>query len=289
MTDYRLHVDMLVPAGETETRFEDLMWEFLQKKAFQSFHDSFDAKLVLALKRPDPFPYTPPNFATVRADAHITSPADRLLSVQPAHDDRRAQDQRGPDAPRAIHYVHLWTVPDLDDLDLAKRMLYCSENSLYMALDSCVMCETQHLVRRVRWQQQPAMTDPSMTFVRVVRQLKYADLGRYLLSLRGLTLELKKRNWHQLGQFQNITGTLNVVTEFWQTKDDSPVSDLLRPSGSGEKPRRSRVQEFAEFVANAPLSVARESFVFAPYLRRTKLTDIRKQREAARHAAETTG
>jgi hypothetical protein len=263
-TDYRLHVDMLVPAENSE-EFEKTMVIFLNGGAFRAFDDTFDNELVFALRTKEPFWHAPERFHST--SSRPAGPASRFLSTDPTyHDDRSFRDRNSP---LVHHYVHLWTVPDLEDLHLAKRMLYCSENLLYMKLDGFVLEEAQDLVRRVRWQQQPEKPDLSLTCVRAVRQLPYQSLGGYLFKLQALMPLLKRRNWHQLGQFQNITGTLNTVTEFWQTDGKSSLSDLFptdeQSRSAKSQPPMARARQFASDVASSPVSVTRESFEYASY------------------------
>jgi hypothetical protein len=294
MTDYRLHVDMLVPAGpkgELAAEFEKTMGIFLRSGAFRAFNDDFDAELALALKRPDAFRYKPLNLSTVNANKRMAeSPEHRFLSAEPLfyrapwRDDRREQPASGARSPLVYHYVHLWTVPDLEDLHLAKRMLYCSENDLYMKLDGFVMLETQQLVRRVRWQEEPEELATSRKdaqkklVVRATRQLEYQRLGAYLFSLQSLVPLLKERNWRQLGQFQSITGSLNTVTEFWETDGNSSLSDLFLTGKRAKSRSPNSVTEFAKTVADEWISVERETFELAPYFPVRKW-DFRERRD----------
>lgn len=249
MTNYRLLVDMYVPPDNVH-KFEGLMEDFLKRGGFRFFSPDFDNELVFALKSLTLA--SPPDRKKMESTPPGKSPAGRFLAAtkEPYRD-----PQPGSDAPMQ-HYVHLWTVPDLGDLDLATRMQFCSEDKVYMHLDELVAQETQDLVRRVCWLEQPSTPDVGMYFVRATRRLEYSKLGSYLLQLRALTPSLKAQGWDQLGQFQAVTGTLNTVTEFWQTKelgvlDPSSVASVLGVS--------------ATQVATAPFSVQLETFKPAPY------------------------
>ena len=206
MTDYRLLVDIWVKK-EFEDKFEERMETFLTRGSFRFFHPDFDNRLVLALKR---------ECSPVDLDMHSTRypVADILQSRKGRHPDKSSSN-----GSTHCHYVHLWTMPDLEDLHLARRMQYCSEDSEYMGLDELVERETQNLVRRVRWQLQPSDPNPDSLFVLKTCRFEYGRLGEYLLRIRGLIPAMKRKDWDQLGQFQQVTGTLNTVTEFWQTED----------------------------------------------------------------------
>lgn len=252
MTDYRLLVDLLV-AEENAEQFERVMEEFLAKGAFRRFRDSFDNELILALKGPAP---TLHSYARLRPGAApgTADPSARFLVAPP----RVIHAQSSQPMVPMRRYVNFWSIPDMDDLDLAARMQFCSEDELYMRLDALVTQETQQFVRRVRWQQQPCPTKATMGFVRVTRQLGYGKLGRCLLQLRGLTPFLEAHGWEQLGQFQSITGTLNTTTEFWQTMSTEAFDMHLFDGQPG-------LQRRANDVATLPTSVQFESFDCAPY------------------------
>jgi hypothetical protein len=252
MTDYRLLVDMLVAEEKTD-QFEQVMGEFLARGAFRFFHPRFDNELVLALRGPEPSLHS---YAKLRPGAarDTRDPAARFLVAPP----RVTRDQPSQVDVPMRRYVHLWSVPDMDDLDLAARMQFCSEDELYMHLDELVTQETQQFVRRVRWQQQPCKPKSNMNFVRVTRQLGYKNLGRCLLQLRALLPFLEVHGWENLGQFQAITGTLNMTTEFWQTKNTEAFDVHLFDDQPGLLRR-------ANEVATLPTSVQFEMFDCAPY------------------------
>jgi hypothetical protein len=268
MTDYRLHVDMLVTAEKAQA-FEATMSLFLSTGAFRAFSEAFDNELVVALKAKHPFDYTP-GAGRGHPQRATRSRASRFLSTGPYYEDRI-----NTSAPVQVYrYVHLWTIPHEDDLDLAKRMLYCSENELYMKLDSLVLLENQDLVRRVRWQDPIRKLNgdaPFRTFVRAIRQLDYSCLGKYLFAVKALVPELERRGWYEFGQFQNITGSLNTVTEFWGTDDGSSLADMFPPvpRARGAKPGAlcRGLRDFAGGARDLPVSVTLESFTEASYFR----------------------
>ena len=264
MTNYRLLVDMYVPQDDAP-KFEERMGYFLNKKGgFRFFSPDFDNELVFALK--GLAPSSPQDFKKTADIPAGKSPAARFLAAtqEPYRDPRP-----GSQAPLQ-HYVHLWTVPDLGDLDLAARMQFCSEDKEYMHLDELVVQETQNFVRRVCWLEQPSKPQDDMHFVRATRRLTYSKLGSYLLQLRALTPSLKLRGWDQLGQFQAVTGTLNTVTEFWQTKKLGALDPSSFAKGSHLGVRAMK-------VATDPISVQLETFKFAPYFKPDSFRALRSR------------
>ncbi len=272
MTNYRLLVDMYVPEHDAP-KFEERMGDFLKRGGFRFFSPDFDDELVFALK--SLALSSPPDLKKTDHIAPGKPPADRFLAAtQELYRDPRP----GSHAPMQ-HYVHFWTIPSLDDLDLATRMQFCSEDQEYMHLDELVVQETQNFVRRVCWLEQPSKPQDDMYFVRATRRLPYSLLGAYLFQLPALAPSLKLRGWDQLGQFQAVTGTLNTVTEFWQTKKLGVVD----PSsfGSGSQLSARAIQ-----VATAPIAVQMETFKLAPYFKPDGFRERRSQFLRARTPKE---
>jgi hypothetical protein len=267
MTDYRLLVDMLVPEDNT-VDFEKGMLSFLGKGAFRFLSDKFDNELVFALKSVSLLSEEAAStYSSVENEPHALASNAPFLLAPSAPYWYRKRERRGS---KLRHYVHLWTIPDLDDLDLATRMQFCSENKEYMAIDELVAMETQNFVRRVCWQEQPCAPnlDPAMRFIRAVRRLDYSHLGPYLMQLRCLVPALTQAGWQQLGQFQDVTGMLNKVTEFWQTENADhskgvPAGDYL--TRLDPRSLREGLRERAAKVTDYPVSAEFESFALAPY------------------------
>lgn len=249
MIDYYLHVDLIVPTNE-EQEFERLMGTFMANGAFASVDPTFaDYRLVFALKSEDAFEYAVAGrFGPKQVDEKTysaTANAHRASQFSSKQEVRR--------------YVHLWEIPDLEGLDLAARMIACSENALYMQIHDCVVSEVQNFVRRVDWSGGLPSPDSSMDrFVRVVRQFTINDIGPYLFNIGILFPILQRNGWRQLGQFQNVTGALNLVTEFWQTQGDGTLASMLK--GAQGSPSTA-----LEVVKTLPASEIRETFKAASY------------------------
>jgi len=254
---YRLLVDMYV-AEKNVRKFELKMAEFLDKGAFLRLDPSFDNVLLLALKGVAKTKL--PEAAGARHFQDTFAGARRFLSTNPVREDRRAEAHG-----TVIHYVHLWTMPDLEDLNLAKRMEYCSEDQLYMELDQNVMGEVQNLTRRVEWPDPFPKPDLKQTIVMATRQFAFTNLGPYLFKLRGLPPFLD--DWTQLAQLQNVTGRLNRVTEFWETKQGGNLP--AAPDGASAADKRAWRQTL-QTLDGLQAAMALEAFTAAPYIKRSQ-------------------
>jgi hypothetical protein len=251
-------------AERNVAKFERRMSKFLypdggdEEAAFKRLDSTFDNRLLLALKsRSGTFLPEAAGTTAFRADFNS---ARQFLTTRSLRSDRRS-GVRG----RVAHYVHLWTIPDLEDLNLAKRMEFCSEDPLYMELDEMVLGEVQNFVRRVAWDDAFPEPDLKQTFVMATRQFEFTNLGPYLFKLRGLSPFLA--DWTQLDQLQNVTGRLNRVTEFWQTKRTGSLPVV--PQGASPRDRiawRHKLRELDALQASMTL----ESFTVAPYIKRAK-------------------
>ena len=258
-TGYRLLVDMYV-AQANVAKFERRMREFLypkdQQPAFKRIDPSFDNELLLALKSVSGTRL--PESVGVRPFHDDLAGARHFLSTRPTREDRR----EGIDAPVA-HYVHLWTIPDLEDLALGKRMEFCSEDQMYMELDEAVLGEVQNLVRGVQWDDPFPKPNLDKQFVMATRQFEFTNLGPYLFKLRGLPPFLD--DWTQLAQLQNVTGRLNRVTEFWETSHGGSLPSA--PEGASADDKLSYQAKLRE-LTGLQASMTLEAFTSAPYLER---------------------
>lgn len=258
-TGYRLLVDMYVAQANVRA-FESRMAKFLypdgQDEAFKRIDESFDNELLLALKSTTPTRL--PEAVGARSFPKGMNGARQFLTTDAVHEDRR-EGAGGA----VLHYVHLWTIPDLEDLNLAKRMEFCSEDQTYMELDEYVLAEVQHLTRRVQWDDPFPAPDLDKQFLMATRQFEFTNLGPYLFKLRGLSPFLQ--DWTQLAQLQNVTGRLNRVTEFWETKHGGSL-----PSRTvGGSPEDNQAYEFKlRELSDLQASMTLESFRSAPYLKR---------------------
>jgi hypothetical protein len=203
MADYFLHVDLTVPQENAEA-YEDAAKKFLAtapKGGFKRLDDKFDYELVLGLKSAYPLTFTGGSRFECK--------------------DRQYTNRRFQQASPAFHFVNLWHLRDLDDLDLADVMTKSSDDPLYIAIDSLVAFSIQDLVLRVQWLATAPKLGEGKRFVRVRRQFNSKDLGTYLFNIGAFIPTLEQNDWHSLGFYQNVTGPLNMVTELWQTKDGS--------------------------------------------------------------------
>jgi hypothetical protein len=256
-TGYLLLVDMYV-ARQNVAKFEQRMRKFLYpdgetEAAFTRLDPTFDNQLILALKSqsgailPEGIGSRPfhPNMAGAR----------NFLTTRPIREDRRPGVRS-----KVAHYVHVWTLPDLEDLNLAKRMEFCSEDQSYMDLDETVLAEVQNFTRSVQWDDPYPAPDPKKTFVMATRQFEYGNLAPYMFNLRGLSPFLQ--DWQQLAQVQNVTGRLNRVTEFWQTTRGGALP--LAPAGASAADQAAW-QKLVRQLDGYQASMELETFEWAPY------------------------
>lgn len=239
---YYLHVDVIV-AEQNATSFEQAMDQFVREGAFLRFGQQHDIELVVALKSENPFPYR--KFQGFQS--HVVS----LESGKPLP---------------SYRYVHLWYIPDQDDLDIAALMRRSPDDDLYVRINSLVERETQNLVWRVGWLSGPPQIVPSAgdRFVRVMRSFRSRNLSEYLFKAGALIPLLELRNWHSLGHYQNVTGPLNTVTELWQTKNGTEERASMREAL--QQPSATFEKTFVNpYLDELPMAEIRERLVLAPY------------------------
>jgi len=76
---------------------------------------------------------------------------------------------------------------------------------------------------------------------------------------------LEENGWVTLGHYQNVTGPLNTVTEFWQTKDGVPDPASMHEVFLKLDPRLQA--KLTSDFWTLPVAEVRESLVPAPYLK----------------------
>jgi hypothetical protein len=86
--------------------------------------------------------------------------------------------------------------------------------------------------------------------------------------MRVLLPILEENGWHSLGHFQNITGVLNGVTEFWQPPQEGADGKSMKDALSGVKNERLKALLVNPYW-NLPVVDVRESLIRAPYWRQT--------------------
>ncbi len=250
-----LQVDVIVPKANAH-RFESAMKAFLKRgkaetgESFQPFRvygDRFRLELKLALKSAKAFDF----------DGHSTSHPSYRRKV--------------PAGRTVFRYVHLWTVPTLAASDLARMMANSADDDAYLAIDSQVARESQNFVYKVQWVSPVAKVRPRRPkpgsrpqFVRITRQMQSVDIGTYLFKLGTTYPALHHRGCNALGTFQNITGPLDNVIEFWQTTGRGnglqAIESALKHLPNGVKTRMV-VRPNAAF----PDSEVAEAFTMATY------------------------
>ena len=204
MAEYFLHVELIVES-KASAAFEEKMKTFLNRgegdlKGFKYIDPSIGLDLVLALRTPKHFKYS------------------GYKDYQSAEGEFEARDDRGP--AEVYRYVHLWRLESDREFDIAQAMARSADDELYTEIDALVQRETQNLVLRVEWLAgQPAMGKGNH-FTRIVREFTTKDLGTYLFKVGALFPVLEKKGYNTLGTFQNVTGPLDVVVEFWQSGND---------------------------------------------------------------------
>lgn len=217
-TDYHLHVDLFVRERDHE-KFEAVAKEFLSTGGFHRLDPMGDNRqLILALRTPSSFLLHTPK-GTNGEDFTSIDYRSRLDKANPA---KRSMDvEEEP----VFRYVHLWRSPDLSNLDLARIMRLSADDKLYVKLDSLVLREVQDFIVRVATA--PAPRPVGGTFIRVLRQFPSATLGEYLFKIGALLPAAAAGCWFNLGIYQNVTGPLNTVAEFWQTSVGNADTDAL--------------------------------------------------------------
>lgn len=230
MSDYFLHVELLIKEGD-EDDFEQAVRTFNDNKGFARLDPDKDNRkhLKFALRSTRTFNYQgfevyPASVDGFRADERATKrslrdPVPDKLSEQVTH--RR--------------YVHVWDIEGQKQLDLARLMKFCADDNIYLDVDSLVVRETQNFVTQVPWlvtNDTLASLQDGTKVVRVMRQLATRDLGDFLFNFGGFLPTLQATGLKLLGFYQNVTGTLNTISELWMMdghSDEKAILEQLRP------------------------------------------------------------
>lgn len=250
-TDYFLHVNITVPEDK-HLEYERLVTEFVAEPApFKRFSKKANYSLDLALRSKDPFQFqdSPQAWA-------LSSRADFSKRAAGYHDSMLERQ------PMVHQYVHVWSVPDIDDLDLARLMMKVADYKPYMDINSLILREEQVFVRKVKL---PGALDDrgyGKNFVRLTRRFESKGIGPYLFKAGALVPELKRNGWYPLGQYQNVTGALNVVTEFWETDEPTSLESMMKAfTGYAPRLRELLVDQMLELIR----SERREALTIASY------------------------
>ncbi len=225
MTNNFLHVDLVVSVTDSG-EFERRMTRFLgPDNAFEGLVPGCGFELVLALRTKEAFDYTRNGAYQDRIPAAGSGEkdADALLSSREnVYYNRHLMIHKDGTLEKVYGYVHVWKVPELTTKRLVKMMTACAEDQNYMAIDALVVREHQDLVRGVPGFNFVSGPHGSGRFVRVIRRFDSKDLGRYLFDVGALLPVLEDQSgWRALGQYQNITGSLNTITEFWRAPEET--------------------------------------------------------------------
>jgi hypothetical protein len=261
MAEYYLHVELIVPETQTGT-FEAKVKEFLERDApraaaagekaitpFKFFDPSFDLELLLALKTPEAFKFS--GYEAYQSAPGQFEKVDRRQGLALAR-----------------RYVHLWRLNSLSQLDIARIMNRSADDVLYTEIDAQVVRETQNLVLRVQWLDGlPSMNAGKGRFARVIRNFLSKDLGTYLFKVGALFSLLAEKNYRTLGHFQNVSGELDTVVEFWQTPDDEKLQTMVQVLQGVTPTFKAQIVDDFEKLSQAEV---REAFIPAPYFPRAR-------------------
>jgi hypothetical protein len=236
MTEYFLQVDLIVHKDDHKD-FEAKVQTFMDKGGFGQIDLLFKKELVFALRTRAAIAYGGYNHyqSYVPPDDVREGPAPRRFRRDDRLSGRSAslvkQSTPAEDLQDHFRYVNVWRIDDLKELDLARLMTLCSDDQPYRKINELVVREVQNFVLRVPWLTSlPELAaSKRMNVVRVTRQLTTRELGTYLFSLGALLPTFDSLGFRTLGYFQNVTGPLNTVTEFWETEGEG-LETILRLS-----------------------------------------------------------
>jgi hypothetical protein len=251
-----LQVELIVHRDDMSD-FESSVTDFLNDGGFDSIDPESNKHLVLALRTKEAIAYR----GYDRRQSDIVDSRDDFALL-------RNDQTIAPGEKQFYRYVHVWRLGEVTDLDITRLMRLSADDDAYRHIDSLVVRETQDIVFGVPWlSRAPAfpLAKP-IDVIRVTRQLATRELGAYLFSSGRFLPERAADGFNSLGYFQNVTGLLNTVTEYWQTEreDLGPISKTpaeLTEAAVGDTPplkahsgKTSFVFErFASYVTSADM------------------------------------
>jgi hypothetical protein len=210
-SDYFLMAELYV-TEENHLEFEKQFREFMVVGGFRRFSPA-DFSLVFGLRTPRAQRFESSGFDTLDADDPKSVPYVKTYT--------------GNDAliGRAVYrYVHFWSMPSLDVLNVAAVMNASAEDEQYSKLDALVGRETQEFMVRVRWPwDSPSLPMPpdSGDIIRVVSHFTSSGVNNYLYNGVPATLPiLNEYGWTDLGFYQQATGLLDTVVELWHSSSN---------------------------------------------------------------------
>lgn len=245
MADYYLQDDLLVEE-RNHGEFEDLVGNFLTGGGFSKY----GWRLILALRTAHPLEHE--SLETRYRERYRGKPVT-------------VRDSRSTNAAsaRVYRYVHLWDVPDPPDI--ANVMQQSADDSRYTRINRLVRREIQNQMLRVDWLSTPTLSNAARRdFLFVTKHFRSRDLGPYLFNMGALIPALEHRGgWHSLGHFQNVTGPLNTLSEYWQVPPEGTEPGAME-AVLDALPEVVR-EEIVDPVKNAPLAELREPMLETPY------------------------
>jgi hypothetical protein len=255
---YFLHVDLLVPK-RNEEKFETAVKTFLRAatEPFQPFlrlNPLCNLKMVLALKSPTAFAFH--DRGANLSGYKKRSSGDLANSVE------------------MLRYVHLWLVPTLIAANLVKTMQLSADDARYIEIDENVARETQNFVYQVQWpatgmgQALPlAKRRRPRTFVRSTRQYPSKEIGIFLFKLGSHFPTMTAEHCPPVATFQNVTGTLDTVVQFWETTKGSAKNAVKVFDRAQDVIRDKSIISFSNTITGKveALSETSEAFMLAPY------------------------
>ncbi len=246
MIEYSLHDDILVSERNAK-HFENKVSQFIREGSFRRICPSYSARLSIALKSLKPFEY----------EGH-----------RRAQHFAKVREERIDPHEKVYRYVNLHIVPSLQELDLAEIMTRCADDQLYTEINGLVVREIQNFVTRAKMHQAHQTPSHGRRYCRAIRQYTPKNLGAYLFGLGAYLPTLAEEGWRSLGVFQNITGPLNTITEFWELDPWVSLDDLEEAPHNLWQPKTEGARRLYERVLEPYLELALlcEYFCDAPYL-----------------------
>jgi hypothetical protein len=201
--------------------FEDAVAAFLVKGGFARLDPSSKKDLVMALRSDKAFPYDGFN----KYEPALVDPSQLRVDTRAKLPSLDTSNVNAPSTKNTLRYVHLWRIRDIAELDLVRLMTLSGDDDLYLKVDALVVRETQNFVTRLTLPNHtgeiPQQRD--VNIVRITRYIPTRDLGDFVFSFGGFLPILEADGIELIGTFQSVTGTLNIVTEFWKASEGSDV------------------------------------------------------------------
>jgi len=264
LKDQYLQADLIVHMNDVED-FENSVIAFLNRGGFDSIDADSNKHLVLALRTKDAIAYA--GYDRRQSDI-IKSPGTRDDFAR-----WRGDTELEPTEKQFYRYVHIWRLGEITDLDITRLMRLSADDDDYRHIDSLVVRETQDIVFGVPWLTRAPVVplEHAIDVVRVTRQLTTRELGAYLFSAGRFLPVRAAAGFRSLGYFQNVTGLLNTVTEYWSTEKTNlaPISQTPAELTHGVTGKN----------VNAPANKA--TFIFEQYRSYVTSSDMKSFKRVA--------